>query len=219
MQSSISTSSWTARWRSTDRADRGRRVNDRRNGLCRNSGFGPLTSAVGIASIAKVDRDRGKDHRPGVHYARAKDPYRVPKRYRDGDPRFSWYYVTRGMDAPLRAGLIEHAVGVWFPQLGLAPESPVQPSVDESRGHDMCHGSGSTPSRMARVLCRYISPRWRVRSATVRPGQLGTAALGSVGTTARSRAKSIARQSRNREVSTPNSSAHLNGLMPAVDID
>ena len=95
----------------------------------------------------------------------------------------------------------------------------VQPSVDESRGHDMCHGSGSTPSRMARVLCRYISPRWRVRSATVRPGQLGTAALGSVGTTARSRAKSIARQSRNREVSTPNSSAHLNGLMPAVDID
>jgi len=46
MQSSISTSSWTARWRSTDRADRGRSVNDRRNGLYRNSGFGPLTSAA-----------------------------------------------------------------------------------------------------------------------------------------------------------------------------
>src|SRR5436309_10400365 len=51
---------------------------------------------------------------------------------------------------------------------------------------------------MARVLCRYTSPTWRVRSATVQPGQLGTAAVGSVGTTARRRAKSAARQSSNR---------------------
>src|SRR5215203_3358137 len=65
------------------------------------------------------------------------------------------------------------------------------------------HGSGSTPSRIARVLCRYTSPTWRVRSATVQPGQLGTAAAGSVGTRARRRAKSVARQSRNREYSMP----------------
>src|SRR6266516_2920945 len=64
---------------------------------------------------------------------------------------------------------------------------------------------------MARVLCRYTSPTWRVRSATVQPGQLGTAAVGSVGTTARRRAKSAARQSRNREYSMPDSPAHAHG--------
>jgi len=51
----------------------------------------------------------------GVHYARAKDPYRRPKRYRDGDPRFTWHYVTGAMDALWRAGLIEHVVGEWWP--------------------------------------------------------------------------------------------------------
>jgi hypothetical protein len=51
----------------------------------------------------------------GVHYARAKDPYNRPQRYRDGDPLFTWHYVKRGMDALLGAGLIEHAVGRWYP--------------------------------------------------------------------------------------------------------
>ena len=51
----------------------------------------------------------------GVHYARAKDPYRRPKRYRDGDPRFTWHYVTGAIDALRRAGLIEHVVGEWWP--------------------------------------------------------------------------------------------------------
>jgi hypothetical protein len=50
-----------------------------------------------------------------VHYARAKDSYRTPKRYRDGDPLFSWYYVTRAMDTLRRSGLIDHTDGIWCP--------------------------------------------------------------------------------------------------------
>lgn len=49
----------------------------------------------------------------GVHYARARDAYRVPIRYRDGDPLFTWYYVTRAMDILRDAGLVEHTVGRW----------------------------------------------------------------------------------------------------------
>lgn len=52
----------------------------------------------------------------GVHYARAKGPYGTPARYRDGDPLFTWYFVTGAMDALLGAGLIEHRVGVWRPR-------------------------------------------------------------------------------------------------------
>jgi|SRR5271163_5085525 len=51
----------------------------------------------------------------GVHYARGKEPYRQPKRYRDGDPRFTWYYVTWAMDILLGAGLIEHVKGIRCP--------------------------------------------------------------------------------------------------------
>lgn len=69
-----------------------------------------------VASVArsivveKVLTDRG------VHYARAKGPYGTPKRYRDGDPLFTWYYVTRAMDALRGAGLIEHQMGRWCPR-------------------------------------------------------------------------------------------------------
>jgi hypothetical protein len=49
----------------------------------------------------------------GVHYARAKDPYSRPKRYRDGDPLFTWYYVTKAVDMLRAARLIEHKVGLW----------------------------------------------------------------------------------------------------------
>jgi hypothetical protein len=52
----------------------------------------------------------------GVHYARAKEPYRRPRRYRYGDPRFTWHYVTRAMDILHDVGLIEHDVGLWCPR-------------------------------------------------------------------------------------------------------
>ncbi|MGV0069427.1 hypothetical protein ACRU44_17000 [Mycobacterium colombiense] len=52
----------------------------------------------------------------GVHYARAKGPYSTPQRYRDGDPLFTWYFVTGAMDALRDAGLIEHRVGLWCPR-------------------------------------------------------------------------------------------------------
>jgi hypothetical protein len=51
----------------------------------------------------------------GVHYARAKDPYSRPQRYRDGDPLFTWHYVTHAMDALRDAGLIQHTTGLWYP--------------------------------------------------------------------------------------------------------
>src|SRR5260370_20757257 len=73
---------------------------------------------------------------------------------------------------------------------------------------------------MARVLCTYTMPTWRVRSATVQPGQLGTAAFRSVGTIARRRAKSAARQSRKREYSMPDSPAHPRGrFSPSIAQD
>lgn len=52
----------------------------------------------------------------GVHYARAKGPYCTPRRYRDGDPLFTWYFVTGAMDALRGADLIEHRVGLWRPR-------------------------------------------------------------------------------------------------------
>jgi hypothetical protein len=71
---------------------------------------------LAIASVARsivvADIITGK----GVHYSRAKDPYRQPQRYRDGDPRLTWYYVTKAMDILLGAGLIEHALGLWCPR-------------------------------------------------------------------------------------------------------
>jgi hypothetical protein len=71
---------------------------------------------LAIASIARSIVTEETITGRGVHYARKKDPYRQPQRYRDGDPRFTWYYVTRGMDALQGGGLIEHAVGEWFRQ-------------------------------------------------------------------------------------------------------
>ena len=54
----------------------------------------------------------------GLHYPRAKEPYRAPKRYRSADPRFTWWYLTRAMDFMRDAGLITHAVGVWADRNG-----------------------------------------------------------------------------------------------------
>jgi hypothetical protein len=50
----------------------------------------------------------------GVRYPRGKDAYRVPSRYRCGDPRQTWYYVTGSMDILTSTGLIEHELGQWF---------------------------------------------------------------------------------------------------------
>jgi hypothetical protein len=76
-----------------------------------------LTDAMrlAVASIARsIVTEKMKTGR-AVHYARAKDRYRQPKRYRDADPRFTWHYVTGAMDALRQAGLIEHALGQWYP--------------------------------------------------------------------------------------------------------
>lgn len=51
----------------------------------------------------------------GVHYARKRDPYSRPQRYRDGDPLFTWHYVVGAMDFLRDAGLVEHVVGRWYP--------------------------------------------------------------------------------------------------------
>src|SRR5258708_31146622 len=69
-----------------------------------------------ILAIACIARSIVAEHAISgrrVHYPRGKDRYRLPKRYRDGDPRLTWYYLTKGMDTLHAAGLIEHVVGKW----------------------------------------------------------------------------------------------------------
>ncbi len=51
----------------------------------------------------------------GVHYPRGKDRYRTPRRYRDADPYWSWYYVTKAIDILANSGLVTNFLGVWFP--------------------------------------------------------------------------------------------------------
>jgi len=78
---------------------------------------GETTDEMRLA-IAAVARSIVTEHTitgAGVHYARAKAPYSRPKRYRDGDPRFSWWFVTKAMDALKGAGLIDHTVGRLYP--------------------------------------------------------------------------------------------------------
>jgi hypothetical protein len=70
---------------------------------------------LAVASVARSIVAEKKITDRGVHYARKRDPYSQPKRYRDGDPRFTWYYVTDAMDILQGPGLIEHAVGRWCP--------------------------------------------------------------------------------------------------------
>jgi hypothetical protein len=106
-----------------------------------------LTYGMKLA-IAAIARSIVTEHRitgRRVHYARKRDRYGQPERYRDGDPRFSWYYLTKGMDILHAAGLIEHVVGKWnrygkgFESVAWATDSLValvEPLVDisESRG-------------------------------------------------------------------------------------
>jgi hypothetical protein len=71
---------------------------------------------LAIAAVARsLVTERTVTRDLGVHYARAKNPYSQRKRYRTGDPRFTWYYVTRAMDYLRQARLIGHVVGEWSP--------------------------------------------------------------------------------------------------------
>ncbi|MDI3312964.1 MAG: hypothetical protein QJR12_01365 [Mycobacterium sp.] len=67
------------------------------------------------AAIARSIVTEKKITGGGVHYPRGKDPYSRPKRYRDGDPLYTWHYVTHAMDALQGAGLIDHTLGRWYP--------------------------------------------------------------------------------------------------------
>src|ERR1700757_3894070 len=69
-----------------------------------------------VASVARSIVVESMITGRGVHYARAKSPYSQPKRYRSGDPLFTWYYVTNAMDILQDAGLIDHKVGRWCPR-------------------------------------------------------------------------------------------------------
>ena len=68
-----------------------------------------------IAGVARSIVTEEKVTGNGVHFAREKDAYRIPKRYRDGDPRNTWHYTTRAMDILESVGLIEQAPGLWCP--------------------------------------------------------------------------------------------------------
>ena len=70
---------------------------------------------LAIAGVARSIVTEEKITGNGVHFARGKDAYRIPKRYRDGDPRNTWHYTTRAMDILESVGLIEQAPGLWCP--------------------------------------------------------------------------------------------------------
>jgi hypothetical protein len=70
---------------------------------------------LAIAGIARSIVTEEKITGNGVQFARGKDAYRLPKRYRDGDPRNTWHYTTRAMDILESVGLIQQAPGVWCP--------------------------------------------------------------------------------------------------------
>jgi hypothetical protein len=70
---------------------------------------------LAIAGVARSIVTKEKITGTGVHFARGKDAYGIPKRYRDGDPRNTWHYTTRAMDTLASVGLIEQAPGVWCP--------------------------------------------------------------------------------------------------------
>ena len=67
-------------------------------------------AAVALSIYLEYIESRG-----GVHYSRGKDRYRVQRRYRDADPYWSWYYVTKAIDMLADAGLVTNALGVWSP--------------------------------------------------------------------------------------------------------
>lgn len=66
-----------------------------------------------------------------VRYSRHKDDYRMPKRYRRGDPYYSWHFVTHAMDVLKQTGLIGHQDGFWEPGGGRQPIARPTPALLE----------------------------------------------------------------------------------------
>jgi hypothetical protein len=71
---------------------------------------------LAIASCARSIVAEKKLTDRTVHYARRKDAYRVPQRYRYGDPRYSWHYITRSIDTLEQIGLINQVPGLRRPR-------------------------------------------------------------------------------------------------------
>ena len=71
---------------------------------------------LAIASCARSIVAEKKLTDRAVHYARRKDAYRVPQRYRCGDPRYSWHYITRSIDTLEQIGLINQVPGLCRPR-------------------------------------------------------------------------------------------------------
>ena len=68
-----------------------------------------LAAAAAARSVVTEEKVSGK----AVHYSRRRESYSNPDRYRDGDPRNTYYYVTGAMDILREAGLITHKTGNW----------------------------------------------------------------------------------------------------------
>jgi hypothetical protein len=68
---------------------------------------------LATASVARSLVAEKKRTGKGVHYARAKDAYRAPMRYRDGDELFTWYFVNRAIKVLGESGLAESRPGIW----------------------------------------------------------------------------------------------------------
>jgi hypothetical protein len=71
---------------------------------------------LAIASCARSIVAEKKLTDRAVHYARRRDAYRVPQRYRCGDPRYSWHYITRSIDTLAQIGLINQVPGLRRPR-------------------------------------------------------------------------------------------------------
>jgi hypothetical protein len=68
------------------------------------------TASVAMSLVMEMKYTDG-----GLRYARRKDVYNIPKRYRCGDPLFTWHYITRAMRMLERHGLITCAPGISCP--------------------------------------------------------------------------------------------------------
>ena len=64
-------------------------------------------ASVARSLVVEMKRQGG-----GLRYARRKDAYNIPKRYRCGDPLFTWHYITGAMGVLERHGLITCAPGI-----------------------------------------------------------------------------------------------------------
>lgn len=71
-------------------------------------------SRLGLGLGAEIVEQKLTDR--AVHYARRKDAYRAPQRYRCGDPRYSWHYITRSIDTLEQIGLINQVPGLRRPR-------------------------------------------------------------------------------------------------------